>query len=242
LPDRARLNDLIHALFSHYPPQNWWPARTRFEVIAGAILVQNTAWTNVEHALQNLRRAGVLGIAGVRNTSLSRLEELVRPSGFFRQKALRLKSFVAFLDANYRGSLQRMFRTPTDQLRIELLGLHGIGPETADSILLYAGRHPVFIVDAYTRRVFERHRLFPANVSKSYDEIRFAVEDSVQSLLPLGARGAGLPRHAASPISRASFPLLSRAYNELHAMIVRVGVDHCRTKPDCVSCPLKSLL
>ena len=137
--------------------QHWWPAETPFEVIVGAILTQNTSWTNVERALASLRAARRLSVAGIREAPLPKLEELIRSSGYFRQKARRLKNFVAFLDARYGGSLERMFATPTKQLRAELLELNGIGPETADSILLYAGNHAIFVVDAYTRRILERH-------------------------------------------------------------------------------------
>ena len=144
-------------LFRAWGRQQWWPARTRFEVIVGAYLTQNTAWTNVEIALRSMRVAGVLNLKGVRSIPLSQLESLIRSSGYFRQKARRLKTFVAFLDAYYGGSLNRMFAQPTEKLREELLGLNGMGPETADSILLYAGQHPVVVVDAYTRRILDRH-------------------------------------------------------------------------------------
>jgi endonuclease-3 related protein len=150
------------ALIEAWGPQDWWPARSRLEVIAGAILTQNTAWSNVERALRNLRRVGALSVDGIRATPLRKLEQLIRPAGYFRQKARRLKNFVRYLDAHYRGSLTRMFARPTEELRAELLALNGVGPETADSILLYAGGHPVFVVDAYTRRIFARHGLLSA--------------------------------------------------------------------------------
>ncbi len=124
--------------------QHWWPAETPFEVIVGAILTQNTSWTNVERAMANLRAAGVLSVEGIRELPLPKLEALVRSSGYFRQKAQRLKNFVAFVDARYEGSLEHMFTTPTEELRAELLAQNGIGPETADSILLYAGHHESF--------------------------------------------------------------------------------------------------
>ena len=124
-------------------PQHWWPAETQFEVIVGAYLTQNTAWTNVERALANLREARLLSEEGIRTVRLARLERLIRPSGYFRQKATRLKIFVAFLDKQYNGSLEKLFEQPTPKLRDELLNLNGVGPETADSILLYAGNHPV---------------------------------------------------------------------------------------------------
>ena len=157
-------------LYRAWGPQQWWPAESRFEVIAGAYLTQNTAWSNVELALANLRKAKLLNIEGIRKVSLRRLERLIRPSGYFRQKAARLKTFIAFLDEQYGGSLDSLFAQPTGKLREQLLRLHGVGPETADSILLYAGNHPVFVVDAYTRRILERHGILSAKTE--YEEIR----------------------------------------------------------------------
>ena len=153
-------------------PQHWWPAETPFEVIVGAILTQNTSWTNVERAMAQLREAGVLSLEGIRNITVAQLEVLVRSSGYFRQKAQRLKDVVAFVDAKYGGSLEGMFATPSEELRVELLTQKGIGMETADSILLYAGLHSVFVVDAYTRRVFERHGV--VNELVKYDQIKLA--------------------------------------------------------------------
>lgn len=147
------------ALLAAHGPQSWWPGRSRFEVIVGAILTQNTSWSNVEPALRNLRGKKLLSPAAIQAVPVARLQNLIRSSGYFRQKALKLKAFTQFLYADYGGSLTRMFRTPTAQLRDKLLEVHGIGPETADSILLYAGEHAVFVVDAYTRRLLERHRL-----------------------------------------------------------------------------------
>ena len=154
-----------HALFLTWGPQNWWPAESRFEMIVGAYLTQNTAWTNVEKALGNLRAARLLSAQGIRRAPVAELERLIRPAGYFRQKARRLKIFVAFLDRQYGGSLAKLLSRPTNQLREELLSLHGIGPETADSILLYAGNHPVFVVDAYTRRILARHEILPEKAS-----------------------------------------------------------------------------
>lgn len=158
-------------------PQHWWPAGSAFEVVAGAYLTQNTAWTNVELAMANLRRAGALSVDGIRRISLEKLEQLVRPAGYFRQKAARLKLFVAHLDAHHGGSLASMLSQPTEDLREELLRLTGIGPETADSILLYAGGHEVFVVDTYTRRIFERHELTKRETR--YEEIRLAVQEAM---------------------------------------------------------------
>lgn len=160
----ARQNQIqtyYNALFHAWGPQHWWPAQSPFEVIAGAYLTQNTAWANVEKALANLRSARRLSVSGIRRASLAELERLIRPAGYFRQKAQRLKIFVVFLDQKYHGSLTTLFAQPTKKLREELLNLHGVGPETADSILLYAGNHPVFVVDAYTRRILARHEILP---------------------------------------------------------------------------------
>jgi endonuclease-3 related protein len=143
--------------------QHWWPAQSRFEVIVGAFLTQNTNWSNVEIAMRKLRSAGVLNVDGIRELPIDRLEQLVRSSGYFRQKAARLKNFVRFLDDTYSGSLTRVFAQPTATLREQLLSLNGVGPETADSILLYAGQHPIFVVDAYTRRIAARHGILPAD-------------------------------------------------------------------------------
>lgn len=166
----TKIRRYYQALSQAWGPQHWWPADSSFEVIVGAYLTQNTAWTNVERALANLRAAQVLSVSGIRKVRLAKLERLIRPSGYFRQKARRLKTFVAFLDRNYDGSLEALLSEPTGKLREELLRLNGVGPETADSILLYAGNHPVFVVDAYTRRILDRHGILPATAE--YEDIR----------------------------------------------------------------------
>ena len=171
-------------LYRAWGPQHWWPAESAFEVIIGAYLTQNTAWTNVEKALANLRAARVLSAKGIRTISVGELQRLIRPAGYFRQKAKRLKLFVRFLDERYRGSLARMFATSTKELRQELLDLNGVGPETADSILLYAGNHPVFVVDAYTRRIVERHELLPEGAT--YEEIQRLFQDALPSIADFG--------------------------------------------------------
>lgn len=175
----AVLRAMFRTLSRLWGPQHWWPAESQFEVIVGAYLTQNTSWTNVERALENLRNADAVSVKAIREMPLVRLEERVRPSGYFRQKAERLKRFVAFLDDRYAGSLDRMFAEPTTKLREELLSLSGVGPETADSILLYAGGHEVFPVDAYTRRVLERHALLPATAP--YDDIRALFEKTFRA-------------------------------------------------------------
>ena len=196
-------------------PMHWWPARTPFEVIVGAILTQNTAWSNVERALINLRRERLLTPRAIERVSTPRLARMVRPAGCYRQKTRKLKEFVRFLRRAYGGSLERMFRTPTLELRERLLAVHGIGPETADSILLYAGGHAIFVVDAYTHRIFERHGLHAGK--PDYERVRAMVESS-------------LPREA-------------RVYNEFHALLVRVGKNWCRTRnPKCDECALRAHL
>lgn len=190
-------------------------------MIVGAILVQNTAWANVEKALGNLRAARALNVSGVRRLSRSQLEALVRPSGFFRQKAERLKDFIHYLDAKHRGSLARMFLHPTDEIRTELLALKGIGPETADSILLYAAHRPVFVVDAYARRVLARHGMITADAP--YEHVRSAVEQAIRRSEETDAQTA-------------------QHFNELHALFVAVGKEHCRSVPLCDGCPLARFL
>jgi endonuclease-3 related protein len=232
--------------------QHWWPAETQFEVIVGAYLTQNTAWTNVEQALANLRRANLLSVEGIREVKLARLQRLIRPSGYFRQKAKRLKTFVAFLDDQYEGSLHKLLSQPTEKLREELLSLNGVGPETADSILLYAGNRPVFVVDAYTRRILGRHAIVPENTD--YEEIRHLFQISLEPVtteqergpsemrepLDAGIRGAAHPPSAMSTAHRTA---LTQVYNEMHGLIVGVGKNYCRkSKPTCEECPLESFL
>jgi len=255
LSSTSKQNDIrryYRELYATWGPQHWWPAESRFEVIAGAYLTQNTAWTNVERALANLRSAGLLSVEGIRQVRLPRLERLIRPSGYFRQKARRLKTFIAFLDKEYKGSLDKLFSRPTAELREELLELNGVGPETADSILLYAGNHPVFVVDAYTRRVLERHNILPAN--SDYEEIRKLFEEALSDVahqekekpanerqrLESGFRGASHPPSAMSTATRTA---LVQVYNEMHGLIVGVGKHYCgKSQPKCDGCPLQPFL
>jgi endonuclease III related protein len=242
-PPRPAILDYYLSLLAHFGPQNWWPAQSRFEVIVGAYLTQNTNWSNVEKAMANLRRARTLGLNAMRDLPLKKLETLVRPSGYFRQKARKLKTFIRFLDKRYSGSLDRMFSQPTAKLRAELLELKGVGPETADSILLYAGNHPVFVVDAYTRRIFERHGI--VTTKTGYEEIRKLIEETVSGAEPgslLIQEHGSDPRHPVSRMSRASRTELAQHYNELHALIVRIGNQLCRATPNCEGCPLKRYL
>ena len=237
------------SLFSAWGRQHWWPAQSRFEVVVGAYLTQNTAWTNVEKALGTLRRARLLTIRGIRRTPLPELEQLIRSAGYFRQKAQRLKTFVTFLDERYAGSLTRMFARPTAELRDELLALNGVGPETADSILLYAGNHPVFVVDAYTRRILERHGMVSSVAG--YEEIRLLFESALASTSPPKRSLDGAPAltgpsgscHRPSRVSRAERTALVQIFNEMHGLIVGVGKNYClKSQPQCDQCPLQKFL
>src|SRR5215831_815951 len=217
----TQIREIYRILAESWGPQHWWPAQSRFEVIAGAFLAQNTSWSNVELALGQLRRAKVLSVEGIRDVPLARLEKLVRSSGYFRQKAERLKNFVRFLDENHRGSLTRMFSEPTEKLRGQLLALKGVGPETADSILLYAGQHPAFVVDAYTRRLALRHGITQEGVS--YDELRSLFARALEGISSPPKRGTLLPRgasHKPSRMSRAPRCASSQAFNDMHGFMV----------------------
>lgn len=259
----ATLRAIFRTLWRLWGPQHWWPAESQFEVIVGAYLTQNTSWTNVERAIENLRAAGALSVNGVRAMPLPRLEELIRSSGYFRQKAARLKRFVAFLDENYGGSLDRMFAEPTAKLREELLSLNGVGPETADSILLYAGGHQVFVVDAYTRRVLDRHGLLPEGAG--YEDIRVLFETALNPLQvsrfrfpEAGTRSETLEQqtnnlkretalygaaHAPSAASKMPRPDRAQVFSEMHAFIVGIGKNYClKSAPLCEVCPLKKYL
>jgi len=207
---RARLLGVYRALLEAFGPQHWWPADTPFEVMVGAVLTQNTAWRNVERAIGNLKRARLLTARALATVRREELACLIRPAGYFNQKAARLQGMAQWLVRRSGGSVRRLFRTPPEALRRELLSLKGIGPETADSILLYAGGVPVFVVDAYTRRVFSRHGFFAADLP--YERIRAFFERA-------------LPADAA-------------LFNEYHALLVRLGKNYCRPRPQCAACPV----
>ncbi len=198
-------------LYKTYGPQHWWPGDTPFEVIVGAILTQNTNWGNVEKAIANLKAEGILSPKGLRNVNHNHLAMLIRPSGYFNIKAGRLKHFIDYLFKRHGGSLKKMFSLDLKALRHELLEVKGIGPETADSILLYAGGYPIFVVDAYTVRIFNRLGLLSEDVT--YHEVQEIFMDS-------------LPHDV-------------KMFNEYHALIVRLAKDCCRPKPKCEGCSLK---
>ena len=215
-PDARRtIDEYYNSLFDALGPQHWWPGETAFEVIVGAILTQSTSWTGVERAINNLGAERLLTPGAMERVALDRLAKLIRSSGYFRQKAKKLKAFVEFLREDFGGSLVRMFRTPAAELRKRLLCVHGIGPETADSILLYAGGQAVFVADAYTKRILLRHGWIGEKAG--YNEVRGFFEN-----------------HMAHDAKR---------FNEYHALIVEAGKRWCRPRePLCGECPLGRFL
>ena len=207
------LRDVYTHLLTAYGPQHWWPGDSSLEIVVGAILTQHTSWRNVEHALANLKTAGCLDLDVLCDLAADPLAELLRPAGYYRVKAQRLQSVTRFIRNRY-GSLEQMWEVPLPTLRTELLGVHGVGPETADSILLYAGGYPTFVVDVYTKRVCTRHRWTDADAN--YAALKSFFESQLGADAPL--------------------------YNEFHALLVRVGKQHCGPQADCQGCPLECML
>jgi endonuclease-3 related protein len=213
-----RLRRMHDALAAAYGPQHWWPAETAFEVILGAYLTQNTAWKSVERSLANLRGAGALSLSGLRSLSVQDLQTLIRPSGFQTRKATALKAFVSMLDTEFGGSLDQLAATPTEAVRTRLLALPGVGPETADAILLYGLNHPVPVADEYLRRIAQRHVL----VAVMPGRIGYV---SLSTLTREAFAGDPVSSHAA-------------LFNEFHALVVAVGKAHCGRAQQCSGCPL----
>ena len=207
---KNRLMEMYKRLLSFFGPQNWWPADTPFEVVIGAILTQNTNWKNVEKAIENLKKEGFLSIPELYNISEQRLASLIRPAGYYNIKAKRLKNFISHVMENHNGDLEDLFSLDTESLRKELLSIKGIGPETADSILLYAAKRPVFVVDAYTYRILRRHELIWDDAS--YDELQ--------------------------ELFMKDLPHDETLFNEFHALIVETGKRFCKKRPLCEDCPL----
>lgn len=207
------LKKIYKTLVKIFGPQYWWPATTKFEVIVGAILTQNTNWGNVEKVLKNLKMEKILSARGLYSIPIEKLAQLIRPAGYFNIKAKRLKNFMEFFFREYDGNFKKMQSEPTEVLRPKLLSVNGIGHETADSILLYALDKPVFVIDAYTKRIFSRHNLTLKDAD--YHEIQ-----------------EFFMRHLPNDVKQ---------FNEFHALIVRLGKDYCRTKARCEECPLKDI-
>ena len=213
-----RINTTLRTFFDHmaryHGTTHWWPGDSPFEICVGAILTQNTAWTNVEKAITNLKRENLLSPRRLLAADTATLEAALRPSGYFRQKAARVRLFSQHLVDHYGGSVARMARRPLGELRTELLALNGIGPETADDILLYACEKPVFVVDAYTRRIFSRHGLVPGDIK--YEGLRAFFEQHLEADVEF--------------------------FKEYHGLIVWTGKDFCNSHPKCEGCPLEPLL
>ncbi len=221
--------EIYKLLLDYFGPQDWWPidedyhrkhkSDPRFEVVVGAILTQNTAWGNVEKALYNLKNENSLNIKKILQTDIGFLRNMIQPSGFFNQKATRLKNIAYFLNENYEGDLDKFFDSDLQKIRNELLSLNGVGPETADSILLYAGNLPVFVVDTYTKRICKR---IPVNIEKvGYIEIQKYFEKYLQNNLDIKD--------------------IVSIYKELHALIVELAKNFCTIKPKCTDCPLGNI-
>ncbi len=207
-----RISGVYRKLFSFFGPQAWWPADSGFEVMVGAILTQNTNWSNVEKAIKNLKREKLLSAAGLYRLPQKRLAGLIRPAGYYNIKAERLKEFLKFFFDYYKSDIRKMSRVDTRILRQQLLGVKGIGPETADSMLLYALNKPVFVVDAYTKRIFSRHGLI----------------------------GEEADYHAVQELCVKNLKTSRKLFNEFHALLVKLGKDFClKNKPRCAICPLK---
>lgn len=206
------IKSIYRKLYSKFGPQYWWPAKTPFEVMVGAILTQNTSWSNVEKAIANLKIHGLLSAEKLRKIPEKKLALFVKPAGYYNIKAKRLKAFVDFLFKYYRGKIRHMLHSDIATLRRQLLSVKGIGPETADSILLYALEKPIFVVDAYTKRILSRHKLVKEDAA--YDEVQKLFSHSLKNGVKL--------------------------FNEYHALLVKLGKDYChKTKPKCAICPLK---
>jgi endonuclease III related protein len=210
-----KIRAFYEAMMAAYGPQGWWPAESDFEMVVGAILTQNTSWTNVERAIANLKSERLLDPAALHALPLERLAEVIKPAGYFNVKARRLRNFIDMLVADFGGDLARLFALRTAVLRETILAVSGIGPETADSIVLYGARKPVFVVDAYTARIFHRHGLIDTDAT--YEDIQSLAQGSLADDV--------------------------KVFQEYHALLVAVGKRHCKKRaPECTECPLSPIL
>lgn len=208
-----KLIKIYKKLLRCFGPQHWWPGETVLEIIIGAILTQNTSWKNVEKAINKLKSKNILNYPSLKKITEEKLAVYITSSGYYRIKARRIKSFLGFLEKKYKGKIYNLKRIKLEKLRKELLSINGIGPETADSILLYALNKPIFVIDAYTKRIFSRHNFMSHNVSYETAQ-RFFMQNLPKDIF---------------------------LYNEFHALIVKVGNIYCKKTPECVKCPLNSL-
>ena len=211
---RDILLKIYQSIYNYFGPLNWWPGASPFEVMLGAILTQNTAWKNVEKAINNLKKENLLEPQKLYRIKQEELAQLIKPSGYYNIKARRLKNFINLFINDFKGSTEKMFSGDSGELRKKLLNVNGIGPETADSILLYAGEKPFFVVDAYTRRIFSRHKLISED-STYYQIQEFFIKNLDRDV---------------------------KLFNEFHAQIVMLGKTVCTSKnPDCTKCPISFL-
>jgi len=208
-----KLMEMFDLLLAYYGPRNWWPAETALEMMVGAVLTQNTNWKNVEKAIENLKKKGLISLEVFSSISTAELAQEIRPAGYYNIKARRLKNLIKFIANRYHGDLDALLGDGTRTLRRGLLSVNGIGPETADSILLYAANRPVFVIDAYTHRILSRHGM--TEEQATYQELQELFMDNL--------------------------PDDSSLFNEFHALIVETGKDYCRKKPLCEKCPLARL-
>lgn len=208
-----QLLEIYRLLFDRFGPQHWWPGETQFEIIIGAILTQNTNWSNVKKAITNLKNANCLTPEKLYHLDISQLAELIRPAGYYNVKTKRLKNFLDWFFNNYNGQLENLDKISTDRLRAELLAVKGIGPETADSILLYAFNRPIFVVDTYTARVTVRHHLIEPDAD--YEQLQYLFQSNLSEDV--------------------------RLFNEYHALFVHLGKDFCKPKARCAGCPLENI-
>jgi len=208
---KKTLSNIYATLYSAFGPQYWWPGDTPFEIAVGAILTQNTNWGNVEKAIDNLKKHKAVNAKALHEMPNNKLALLIKPAGYFNIKAKRLKEFITFLTNHYKGSMKRMKPENTHSLREKLLNVNGIGPETADSILLYALEKPVFVIDAYTKRILQRHNLVSERAA--YHELQEFFHKNLPADIEL--------------------------FNEYHALFVRLGKEYCKPKPLCKGCPLE---
>ena len=206
-----QLQEIYERLHGHFGAQDWWPGDSPFEIMVGAILTQNTNWKNVERAIDNLKRADVLSLTAMSDLPRDLLAEYIRPAGYYNIKASRLQNFFTLINVHWDGDLDFLLSQPRDTLREQLLSVKGIGPETADSMVLYAAGQPIFVIDAYTHRILTRHEI----IDESFDY------------------------HAIQELFMDNLEEDTRLFNEYHALIVQVGKDFCKkSKPACADCPL----
>lgn len=209
-----KFKEIYTLLSQHFGPQGWWPGDSPFEIMVGAVLTQNTNWENVRKAITNLKEAEILSFAALSALSVDELAQFIKPSGYFNIKAKRLKNLLQMITERYQGQMELLFAEDLPAGREALLSVKGIGPETADSILLYAANHPIFVVDTYTHRIFSRHHLVAEECD--YYSLQEAFHDKL--------------------------PTQSALYNEYHALIVALGKDYCRkNNPRCTQCPLQGV-